>query len=120
MRPPSVLTVTRLWSVAWSCCSCRRSTSEAVLTRVLKAAASRGLGFFLSRPIVHGPTRAGSDSPSFSIATAQPSSSSFLITRAVQPSSRHRRSSVMRAAGSVSKASSAFMAGWRAMGGVRF
>lgn len=51
------------------------------------------LGIFLSRPIVHGPTSAGSGSPSLVISTAQPSSSSFLITRADQPSSRQCRGS---------------------------
>jgi hypothetical protein len=93
--PVSVATSRRLWSMAYSCCSARRITSEAVLTRVLKAKASSGLGFFLSRPMVHGPTSAGSDSPSRYMATAQPSSSSFLITCAVQPLSRHRRASLM-------------------------
>mmetsp|Transcript_13044 Transcript_13044/g.52028 ORF Transcript_13044/g.52028 Transcript_13044/m.52028 type:complete len:293 (-) Transcript_13044:1816-2694(-) len=68
-------------------------TSEAVLTRVLNAAVSSGLGFFLSRPMVQGPTRAGSLSPALNIATAQPSSSSFLMIWAVQPWSRQSRGS---------------------------
>ena len=42
------------------------------------------------RPIVHGPTRAGSLSPSRVISTTQPSSSSFWMTRAVPPSPFHR------------------------------
>ena len=88
----SANTVRRLCSIACACWRWRWRTSLAVFTRVLKAAWSSGLGFFLSRPMVHGPTSAGSASPSCSISTAQPSSSSFLITRAVQPSSCQRRS----------------------------
>src|SRR5438045_6685836 len=67
--------------------------------------------------MVHGPTRAGSGSPSLIIATAQPSSSSFLITRAVQPLSRQRRSSWMAAALSLAGSSferiMALMLAWR-------
>ena len=86
--------------------SCRRSTSLAVFTNVLNAAVSSGLGFFLSRPIVHGPTSAGSASPALIISTAQPSSSLFLMTRAVQPLSRH---SVGSCSGSVSARLEVFM-----------
>ena len=92
-RSPCTVMVTFLFSCACSCCSWRRSTSLAVLTNVLNAFTSSGLGFFLSRPIVQGPTSAGSSWPCSVIATAQPSSSSFLMTRAVQRSSCHRRGS---------------------------
>ena len=78
---------------AYCCCSCRRTNSWAVFTRVKKADMSKGLGFFLSRPMVHGPTKAGSLWPALNMATAQPSSSSFLITRAVHSSFCHRRAS---------------------------
>src|SRR5471032_117141 len=61
--PASVATYRLLCNCACSCCSWRRSTSDAVLTSVLKALTSSGFGFFLSRPMVHGPTRAGSGSP---------------------------------------------------------
>ena len=44
-------------------------------------------------PMVQGPTSAGSASPTLVMATAQPSSSSFLITHAVHSPSRHRRGS---------------------------
>ena len=73
-------------SEACKCCSLRRKNSLAVLTSVLNAVPSMGLGFFLSRPMVHGPTSVGSASPSLTMATAQPSSSSFLMTWAVHPS----------------------------------
>jgi len=49
------------------------------------------LGFTLSRPIVHGLTSAGSASPTRVIDTAQPSSFSFLITRAIHPAFFHSR-----------------------------
>src|SRR6185369_7198142 len=83
----------------------RRRTSEAVLTRVWKADASSGFGLFLSRPMVHGPTSAGSDSPSLVMATAHPSSSSFLMTRAVHPLLHHNRGSLTTAGRSASTAS---------------
>ena len=67
---------------------------------VLKALMSKGLGFFLSRPIVQGPIKAGSACPSGVISTAQPSSSSFLMTRAVQPFCDHSRGSWMTASSS--------------------
>src|SRR5687768_901427 len=54
-----------------------------------------GLGLTLSRPIVHGVTSEGSLSPSRVIVAAQPSPSSFLITRAVQPCFFHIRGSVV-------------------------
>src|SRR5471032_3357304 len=51
--PSSLLAKTLLCSWACSCCSWRRSTSLAVLTSVLKAFTSSGLGFFLVA--AHGP-----------------------------------------------------------------
>jgi hypothetical protein len=94
-RPVPLVMITSWCNVACSCCSWRRTNSAAVLTKVLNAAVSSGFGFFLSRPMVQGPTSAGSAWPSGVIETAQPSSSSFLITRAVQPLSCHRRASRM-------------------------
>src|SRR5450830_55371 len=105
MLPSALSTVMFLCNCARSCCSLRRRNSEAVLTSVLKAGLSIGFGFFLSRPMVHGPIRVGSRSPSRVISTAQPSSSSFLMMRAVQPSSRHRRGSWMTSAASVGRSS---------------
>ena len=87
-------TVTLWFSCACNCCSLRRTNSLAVLTSVMKAVPSSGLGFFLSRPMVQGPTSAGSLSPSLNMATAQPSSSSFLMTWAVHCSFCQRRGSV--------------------------
>jgi len=84
-----------LCNCARNCCSWRRITSEAVFTKVWKADTSSGLGFFLSRPMVQGPTSAGSASPFKVMATAQPSSSSFLMTCAVQRPSLQQRGSWM-------------------------
>jgi hypothetical protein len=56
--------------------------------------------------MVHGLVRIGSASPSRVIVTAQPSSCSFLATRAVQPSEAQ-----VRASSSTSGASSAGVAG---------